>query len=298
MTPIYYFLVFSILGWIIEALYRSVIDRRLINPGFLTGPYLPIYGFGGLIILAGYTLLSSYSLPVRAVFYIISLTALEFLAGFFMEKIFGIRLWDYRHRRLNLYGYVCLRFSIYWLVLAVTAALILRVALPPASAGFLGLGFGGNIALAVGVLVMVMDFFLSSMRWADTRIHEKEGDESLRKEFLSLAAPTLKHPDVIRLKEYNHHFGKTRLDHALEVAWLAFRMSKFFDLDHKAVIRGSLLHDLFYYDWLRDPSCYRHPQHIRIIHSSFQDRHEPDFQRRRGHARGGKDYCYHGEPIH
>ena len=49
MTSIYYFLFFSLLGWIIEALYRSAIDRRLINPGFLAGPYLPIYGFGGLI---------------------------------------------------------------------------------------------------------------------------------------------------------------------------------------------------------------------------------------------------------
>ena len=161
MTLIYYFLVFSLLGWIMEALYRSVIDRRLTNPGFLTGPYLPIYGFGGLIILAGHTLLSSYSLPVRAVFYVVSLTALEFLAGFFMEKIFGIRLWDYRHRRLNLCGYVCLRFSMYWMVLAVTAFVILRVVLPPASAGFLELGFGGNIALAVRILAFMISMSIS-----------------------------------------------------------------------------------------------------------------------------------------
>jgi uncharacterized membrane protein len=127
MTLIYCFFVFSLLGWIIEALYRSMVDRRFINPGFLMGPYLPIYGFGGLIILAGYALLPSYSLPVRAVFYFVSLTALEFLVGFFMEKIFGIRLWDYRSRRFNLYGYVCLRFSLHWTVLAVMAEAVLRI---------------------------------------------------------------------------------------------------------------------------------------------------------------------------
>lgn len=37
MTPSYYFLVFSLLGWIIEALYRSMIARRLVNPGKITG---------------------------------------------------------------------------------------------------------------------------------------------------------------------------------------------------------------------------------------------------------------------
>lgn len=264
MTSIYYFLFFSLLGWIIEALYRSAIDRRLINPGFLAGPYLPIYGFGGLIILAGHSLLSSYNLPVRAVFYLVSLTALEFLAGFLMEKIFGVRLWDYHRRRFNLYGYICLRFSLYWLVLAVTVDVILRVALPPASVGFRGIGFGGNLALAVGVLVMVMDFFFSTLRWADARIHKKEGSETLRKLFHSLAAPTLQHPDVARLKEINHHFGKTRLDHVLEVAWLAFKMSKFFDLDHRVVIRGSLLHDLFYYDWFREGPRWHGLRHPRI----------------------------------
>ena len=260
MTTIYCFLVFSLLGWIMEAIYRSVIDGRFENPGFLMGPYLPIYGFGGLIILAGYNLLQSYGLPVRAVFYLFSLTGLELSAGLFMEKFFGIRLWDYRHRRFNLYGYVCPLFSFYWLTLALTADAVFRLALPPASVGFQGFGIGGIMALAVGVLIMVVDFLL---RWKDSRIHDKERDEARRKEFVSLVIPTVQHPHVTRLKKYNHHFGRTRLDHVLEVAWLAFRMAKFFNLDHKAVIRGALLHDLFFYDWFREgPGLhgFRHPR--------------------------------------
>ena len=257
-------MLFSLFGWIIEALYHLTVDRRLTNPGFLAGPYLPIYGFGGLIILAGHSLLSSYDLPVRAVFYFFSLTALELLAGLLMEKILRVRLWDYHRRRFNLYGYICLRFSLYWLVLAVIVDVILRVALPPVSVGFREIGFGGNLALAVGVLVMVTDFFFSTLRWADKRIHEKESSETLGKQFHSLAAPTLQHPDVVRLKEINHHFGKTRLDHVLEVSWLSFKMSKFFDLDHSAVVRGSLLHDLFYYDWFREGPRWHGLRHPRI----------------------------------
>ncbi|MFR2966298.1 MAG: putative ABC transporter permease [Anaerovoracaceae bacterium] len=40
----------SLLGWCLEVVYRRFSpankSRRWINPGFMTGPYLPIYGFG------------------------------------------------------------------------------------------------------------------------------------------------------------------------------------------------------------------------------------------------------------
>ena len=45
----FFFFFFSISGWIIEVAYRSAKNRHLVNPGFLKGPYLPIYGFGGLL---------------------------------------------------------------------------------------------------------------------------------------------------------------------------------------------------------------------------------------------------------
>ena len=43
------FFFFSISEWIIEVAYRSAKNNHLVNPGFLKGPYLPIYGFGGLL---------------------------------------------------------------------------------------------------------------------------------------------------------------------------------------------------------------------------------------------------------
>ena len=86
------FFFFSISGWIIEVAYRSAKNRHLVNPGFLKGPYLPIYGFGGLLIFTGHTLLMPYSLPVRAMLYFIMLTGLEFVTGVTVEKIFRIRL--------------------------------------------------------------------------------------------------------------------------------------------------------------------------------------------------------------
>ena len=42
------FFIGSCFGWVLELLYRNLTHRhkKWINPGFCTGPYLPIYGFG------------------------------------------------------------------------------------------------------------------------------------------------------------------------------------------------------------------------------------------------------------
>ena len=45
-----YFSFMSFLGWILESAYRSYRERRLVNAGFLSGPFVPIYGLGGVII--------------------------------------------------------------------------------------------------------------------------------------------------------------------------------------------------------------------------------------------------------
>jgi uncharacterized membrane protein len=37
-------------GWIIETVYRSYNEKKIVNAGFLSGPFLPIYGFGAIII--------------------------------------------------------------------------------------------------------------------------------------------------------------------------------------------------------------------------------------------------------
>jgi uncharacterized membrane protein len=52
---LYYFLYFGVMaftGWIIEVIYRSVHEKRFVNAGFLSGPFVPIYGFGAVIITA------------------------------------------------------------------------------------------------------------------------------------------------------------------------------------------------------------------------------------------------------
>ena len=47
----------AVLGWVIELFFRRFIskanpDRLWLNPGFLTGPYLPLYGCGVVVLYA------------------------------------------------------------------------------------------------------------------------------------------------------------------------------------------------------------------------------------------------------
>ena len=44
------FFFYSVIGWIIEIIDCLLIEKRLINRGFLIGPYCPIYGFGCIFI--------------------------------------------------------------------------------------------------------------------------------------------------------------------------------------------------------------------------------------------------------
>ena len=45
------FIIYSFAGWVMETLWVSWCNKRLVDRGFLIGPYCPIYGFGALLIV-------------------------------------------------------------------------------------------------------------------------------------------------------------------------------------------------------------------------------------------------------
>ncbi len=111
------FLIGSILGWIIELVYRSVFQqKKLVNPGFLQGPYLPVYGIGTLMLYMLSSLPIAFGFKVVA--FILSTTLLELVTGIFFLNVFSIRLWDYSKNRLNYNGMISPLYSFFWLVLS------------------------------------------------------------------------------------------------------------------------------------------------------------------------------------
>lgn len=108
-----WFLVYSILGWIVESIYMSICNRKMVNRGFTRGPICPIYGIGALSV---FFLLSPYSQnPIQLFFMGMFLaTAIEFLTALIMQKIFGAIWWDYRKKPFNYKGIICLESSVAW----------------------------------------------------------------------------------------------------------------------------------------------------------------------------------------
>ena len=101
-----------------ELIYRSYKSKKIINPGFMNGCVVPLYGCGAVIM----TFVCKTSNNLGLLFFVsmILLTTLEFFTGIFLEKLFHLKLWDYTRYRLNYKGLICVRFSIIWGVFALT----------------------------------------------------------------------------------------------------------------------------------------------------------------------------------
>ena len=107
------FFIYAFLGWCTEVSYAALVTGTFVNRGFLNGPVCPIYGFGVVIVLTCLTPLAG-SLPLLFLGSVVLTSALEWLTGFALEKLFHQRWWDYSDEPFNLSGYICLRFAIAW----------------------------------------------------------------------------------------------------------------------------------------------------------------------------------------
>lgn len=108
-----------------ETIVCSIPSRKLVDRGFLIGPYCPIYGFGALSIIL---LLKRY-MKEYAIFFVMSIvicSLLEYITSYFMEKIFKARWWDYSNKRFNINGRICLTNSIAFGIIATVIMYLLN----------------------------------------------------------------------------------------------------------------------------------------------------------------------------
>ena len=109
MTHLYsialWFMLYSMFGWLYETVVCSIRQRRLVERGFLYGPYCPIYGCGALGSMA---LLGWTTDPVLLFVGGMVLAApLEYATGSVLERCFHKKLWDYSRRPGNIKGRIC-----------------------------------------------------------------------------------------------------------------------------------------------------------------------------------------------
>lgn len=126
------FIIFAVCGWIYEVLLTAVSYGYYQNRGFLFGPWLPIYGFGGLLLylVFGKAAVKQGS-PVRRLLYAAAVfagiclltTAFELAASYLLDAL-GIgftSLWDYFAEDPNFEGRVSLVSSLRFGVIGIIA---------------------------------------------------------------------------------------------------------------------------------------------------------------------------------
>lgn len=101
------FFLISFAGWLWEVGLYRVTEHAWINRGVYYGPYLPIYGAGGLLLW--FILHRLHRKPFRT--FLLSAficSILEYVTSVFLEWKWGVRWWDYEGHFLNLNGRICL----------------------------------------------------------------------------------------------------------------------------------------------------------------------------------------------
>ena len=106
------FAIYTFLGFIMESIYISILNKKILFSGLLKGPCIPIYGFGALLILN----ISGYCYNNIDVFFysLISCTCLEYLTHYFLLKDSNIEIWNYSKIPHNYSARICMFYSIMW----------------------------------------------------------------------------------------------------------------------------------------------------------------------------------------
>ncbi len=164
---LFLFFVFCNIGWVIESTIESLYRRSFINRGFLKGPYIPIYGFGGMTILMCCMPFEENGFVVYLVG-VLSCTTLEYFVGWIMETIFQKQFWDYSMLKFTYKNRISLLPSLFWGLLSLFLVYVLYAPVD-ALVNFVPMNFVIIYDIAFAI-IMAVDIVIS----VSSHIHFKE----------------------------------------------------------------------------------------------------------------------------
>ncbi len=147
---LWYIAMYSVIGWCAEVAYHTVVCGNFENRGFLNGPVCPIYGFGASAVILCLRPFTGNMAVLFAASVVIT-SAIEWVTGFVLEKLFHTRWWDYTGVPFNIGGYVCLKFSLLW---GVACTFVMRVLLPVTDS------FINHIPRVAGIIILSVYYAL------------------------------------------------------------------------------------------------------------------------------------------
>jgi uncharacterized membrane protein len=125
----YYFLLCAVMGFI----YENLLDNLWYHhpwqwQGPLHGPWLVIYGCGGLVLLLALQRFVKRKVRLgklnvtpllTAILIFLIVCVVEYAGHWFLDTFFDFRPWDYTEKPFNLHGRICLEDSLRFVVLGI-----------------------------------------------------------------------------------------------------------------------------------------------------------------------------------
>ncbi|MBI4016692.1 MAG: hypothetical protein HY363_03285 [Candidatus Aenigmarchaeota archaeon] len=116
------FVLFSVLGGVLDAVYCSITSRK-----YCTGTLIPyfsaLYGLGGLLLVFIFTHFQA-SFWKQVIAGGIAITFLELSASIFCMTCLKRRFWNYSSSRYNFQGHIDLLHTFFWFVISFLMRLI------------------------------------------------------------------------------------------------------------------------------------------------------------------------------
>ena len=186
LTFVFLFYIGSSIGWVIELIFRRIEHKKWVNPGFLVGPYLPIYGFGLVLLTILHLFLARYNLHPAITILLMGtcMVLLELVTGLIFLNL-KVRLWDYSNYPFNFKGIICLGMSLIWVGVGGIYYFLLADYVYKALSWF-STHLSFSYVLGVFTGVFVIDFVYSSKLYKKIRKYAKTNNVIIMYENLKL----------------------------------------------------------------------------------------------------------------
>lgn len=161
-----YFLIYAIIGWLLETAYAIGTLGHFVKRGFLYGPLCPIYGWGAVILIS--CLRKYKSKPLKLFVYsAIIFSVFEYVAGFALDALFSARWWDYTNDFMNLNGRISIFFSFAWGIIALIFIHFIHPFVEKVTKKLIGKipVKLQTILIHTGLIILIVDTILSSIKY-------------------------------------------------------------------------------------------------------------------------------------
>ena len=164
---VWLFVLAALFGWLWEGFLYLFKDDTYVNRGFLTGPWLPIYGTGAVMLEILF-----HRWRDRPVLIFVSsmvlCTVLEYLSGWYLELTWGVKWWDYSDMPWNLHGRICVLSSV---LFGLGGMLLVWVVSPL----FYSLYRRVPVRVRIGLGVLILCLFAADAAYSAMRPHAGAG---------------------------------------------------------------------------------------------------------------------------